>query len=156
MYRIHVCIALLLALGCLALIQCSDDDNNPTNSSTDIPASLVSTWWWQSSTVNGTPLQFSEINNVDTSDAMSLTFNANNTWHMSEYYQQQEVYTQSGTCTNSGNSLRVLITEEDGAPVSPPDTADILWEVNGDVLVMNQTAMMPSDTIVMLTTMLRE
>ena len=157
MFRKHACIALILALGCLVLVQCGDDDDNPTNSSTDIPASLVGTWWWQGSTVDGSPLQFSEINNVDTSDAMSLRFYANNTWDMSEYYQQQEVYTQSGTCSNYGNLLRVLISEEDGATVSPPDTAEIRWQVSGDVLTMTQTAMIsPTDTLVMITTMLRE
>lgn len=155
MVRKITLVAMALIVMSLVLIQCSDDDDNPTNSSTDVPASLVGTWWWQSALMNGVPQQFSDINNVDTSETMSLTVNANNTWSMAEYYQSQEVYTQSGSCTASGSNLHVIIENEDGSPVSPPDTADVLWQVTGDVMVMTQSEILVTDTLVLVTTWIR-
>ena len=150
---------LLLAISTFLLLLvmlpgCGDD--NSTGPNTNIPTELVGTWWWTSGTVNGDPQTFLEVSFTDTSQTGSVTFSSGNTWNSEEYYNQIVVWTQSGTCSNSGNNLSVTRTMENGTPVDPPDVQSFQWEVIGTSLILSDMEVFMNDTIVFIQTYTKE
>jgi len=116
-------VVLIFLISSLIGINCGDDKsaNNPAN---DIPASLVGTWWYHSGTQDGVPIGlFAEINFTDTSEAGSTTSNANATWSGAEFYDNQVVFTQSGTFTVNNDILKITRVIFNDDPADPNDTS---------------------------------
>ena len=140
-FKSTLLIAILLPL-CI-FIGCSDDDDNGTGSTDEIPANLVDTWWYQSATMNGEPvLSYSEVSHNDLATTASMTFEADGTWEGKEYADSPSpIFTQSGTFTISGSTINVRRTEYDGDPVDPAEEFTSQFSVNGDVLTLTSTEM---------------
>ncbi|SYZ74008.1 exported hypothetical protein [Candidatus Zixiibacteriota bacterium] len=139
-----ITILLLIAIG----LGCGSDDKKVTNPANTVPASLVGTWWFASATHNGIPYgSFAEISFTDTSETGAVTINANDTWSTKETYNDQIVYTRSGTIKVHGDTVKITVTVENGDPADADDTSSSAWNVNGTVLTLSARAIALNDTI---------
>lgn len=113
-----------LCIGSLTLTSCSSNDDDDGNND----ASLIGTWI---------------SNEVDDEYivSLSITFNTNNTFSLvssevmtGETPTEDDIFTNSGTYSTSGNSITVTFIE-DGITISSTST----FEINGNKLTITDS-----------------
>jgi hypothetical protein len=144
-------VGILLLLSLFIYFGCSDDDDdNPTNSTDPVPSALVGTWWFDSASINGVPATLDDLSFTDTSQTMSITFNSDRTWSSAEYYNDIEVFSQSGTFTVNGDTLTVTRTMMDGAPINPPESYKATYSISSNELTLRQEEVIITDPYVIV------
>jgi len=128
---LSIFLAACLILG--AFLGCGDD--NGTN---PVPQDLVGTWWWVSATRNGVSQgSFADVSNISGGDTLSYTFNADRSWSGIVYDAGMSPLTQAeGTYSVKGDTMIMVLTEEDGATVDPPDVDSTLYTVTPTTLML--------------------
>jgi len=128
-------IVLLMIATCFiiaALSGCGDD--NGTN---PVPSDLIGTWAWISATMDDVSMgTLEEVTEITGADSLSYTYNANRSWSGAVYdASMNPLTTASGTFSVKGDTLIMVISEEDGIAVEPPDADSILFTVTATTLV---------------------
>ena len=118
-------------------IGCSDKSSNPSD---EVPADLVGSWLFLVETVNGVPTPPENIAyfNQLAATGHSVTFNASGALTMLEYDDGlNPVCIVEGAFSVSDDTLRMTLTEIDGAPLTPPaECMPATFDVTTDYLII--------------------
>ena len=135
--------ALIVAIGC-------DDDDSTNSPKPSVPVDLVDTWEWEAAEIDGVPVaSFAEVSFSDTGTGQILVFEADGGWVTYELYGTYTVYTMRVLCYDEGDSLRLVVTYDNGNP-APDESCRADWEriMTQYDLRLSQSVIASSDTIV--------